>query len=169
MTAGTEKVPPVAMVKCPDCRSPIEADARVCAVCGYRFRSRWLSRLHTGRAAVVGGLGLIVLVGGLYVFLHKETVDRALAQAFLTQYYSKVTDDPNKCCYDDLDKLFRENVAHDKPTYVRFFSQFKEIIVSNVRGPHDGFFSAHLVYAPKKGEPSAEETTLFKLTCRGRT
>ena len=123
---------------------------------------------------LVRGVGALILfiagAGGLYTFLQQETVDRGLAHRYLTHYYEEATKDPSRCCYDELDPLFRENMGiEDKDEYVSFFRKYEAIKVSRVRRTDEGLFRAHLTYHDRGDEAPVEEAILFDLRCRART
>jgi len=115
---------------------------------------------------LLGVLASIVAIVFSYRSLAPDQVDRPLAEQYLRHYYSSVSKDPSKCCYDDLDSAFLAlNPKVSRASYVHFFGQFSHIDVSHVRPQDNGYFSARVSYF-RDGDPEPNvETDRFQLKC----
>ena len=128
---------------------------------------RWGAVLGTLVAAITFANG----PGGLPPLIEAETVDEQLAERFLIYYYREATENPQQCCWEQLEDGPKELIsnrlgrAFTKQDYVDFFERYTHIGVSRVREVSPGKFSARITYEPKgNGGPTTEKAT-FTLRC----
>ena len=122
---------------------------------------------------VVAFLGLAASVLTIYAVVHglsPDPVSRPLAEQYLVHYYSAVSSDPRKCCFDDLDSTYQSlHPGHTLTKYVAFFRRFNKIDVDHVRDAGNGYFKADVTYHHRDGQPPISEVDRFKLVCWDRS